>query len=155
MSLTCACGFSNGRRHCQQASAGTTLTAQGQEETQRYLELLRSGRLALPKLSQPASTRDTTPKSPGARLSIEDLVSPEVAANITMRRSKVLTPGPGAYELHTTRNGKCDGNRFSFGTARQRPRHVCIPSPVVSPGPVYYPKKGYVSTLSHPVPRVR
>mmetsp|Transcript_38647 Transcript_38647/g.85983 ORF Transcript_38647/g.85983 Transcript_38647/m.85983 type:complete len:523 (-) Transcript_38647:1004-2572(-) len=52
---------------------------------------------------------------------------------------KIYTPGPGAYTPATDRFGGRDGNKFSFGTSRQRPPHVCIQDAVVSPGPVYRP----------------
>ena len=60
---------------------------------------------------------------------------------------EILTPGPGAFSPSTDRFGKRDASMFSFGSATQRPPHVCISDRVVSPGPVYMPDKGFVSTL--------
>lgn len=39
---------------------------------------------------------------------------------------------------------------WSFGTARQRPDQVCVPTYGEGPGPVYMPQKKFVSTSSSP-----
>lgn len=64
---------------------------------------------------------------------------------------KLYTPGPGAYSPNTTRYGSRDAASIGFGTARQRPPHVCIQDNIASPGPIYKPNKEVVSSLTAPI----
>jgi hypothetical protein len=44
--------------------------------------------------------------------------------------------------------GRWEGSAYGFGSARQRPPHVCIQAPVTSPGPVYMPRSDALSTAA-------
>ncbi|GIL73424.1 hypothetical protein Vretifemale_3543 [Volvox reticuliferus] len=75
----------------------------------------------------------------------------------------IYSPGPGAYSPtvfrrgdHSSLGGQSFGGgspprAWAFGSANQRPRHVCLHFRDDSPGPVYLPSKDRLSTSPCPV----
>uniref|UniRef100_A0A7S0RZR0 Uncharacterized protein n=1 Tax=Chlamydomonas leiostraca TaxID=1034604 RepID=A0A7S0RZR0_9CHLO len=103
--------------------------------------------------SRPGTAEEgvVSPRSPrGQAAGMSPRAASARSAN-TSPFQKLYTPGPGAYSPATTRYGAKDTSAFGFGTARQRPPHVCIQDSVVSPGPIYMPRKDGVSMLTSPL----
>lgn len=103
-------------------------------------------------MTSPKSPAATAPRSLPPYLSLNNSFSGTTGGGASAGNPfhKLYTPGPGAYSPGTDRFGMSNVASVGFGTARQRPAHVCIHDAVVSPGPVYNVSKEFTSTLASP-----
>jgi hypothetical protein len=99
--------------------------------------LLRGGKPLSQSVHRDIVSQRISVKSPAS--ATRPATSPE--------RKKLLSPGPGTYDPQSDRFGNKEmvSWAFSFGSSK-RPKSQT--DNCVSPGPAYYPKKEFVSTLA-------